>query len=79
MNRFAITLIVTAITLGSSCTKAPEPAVKQKVQPESVRERAERVGAVGDATVTRNLKKSLTGIIDKSAEHTADLEKAAGK
>ncbi len=82
MNRFAIILAVIAImTIGHACTKAPEPvAEKQEAEKvESLRERAERVGDVGDATLTRNLKKNLTGIIDKNAEHTADLEEAAGK
>ncbi|VAX24048.1 hypothetical protein MNBD_NITROSPINAE01-812 [hydrothermal vent metagenome] len=83
MNRFAITLAIIAImAFGHACTKAEEPAAEEQQETgkaESVRERAERVGDFGDATLTRNLKKNLTGIIDKNAEHTADLEKAAGK
>ncbi|MBI4665827.1 MAG: hypothetical protein HY751_05375 [Nitrospinae bacterium] len=64
----------------AACTepKAVEQPAAEQQAPQTVREQAETAGKLGDQTVTKDLEKNLTGVVDSSAEHNKELD-AAGK
>jgi len=65
--------LAAALMVAAGCDKAEEPEARE---PETVRERAERVGEFGDRTMTKNLKKNLVGAVDSAAENEERLKEA---
>ncbi|VAX17642.1 hypothetical protein MNBD_NITROSPINAE03-1739 [hydrothermal vent metagenome] len=76
MNKSVIILLLAAcVTAPLACAKQKEPEKKTM----TTREKAEAVGKFGDSTLTNNLEKNLTGIIDKTATHNEELDRAANQ
>ncbi|MDH5508791.1 MAG: hypothetical protein OEZ32_00375 [Nitrospinota bacterium] len=65
--------LAVALMMATGCTETREPEAKA---PETVRERAEKVGKLGDKTFTSHLEKDLVGIVDSAADNAEELEKA---
>ncbi|MBF0170508.1 MAG: hypothetical protein HQK87_05390 [Nitrospinae bacterium] len=76
MRRLTLSLLAPLLLVPAACTEkqAPPPPVPEEAV--SVRERAEAVGAVGDATVTVDLQKGLTGVVDANEKRAEELEEA---
>ena len=72
IRHIAMAFLVGAFLPIAACTekKQPEPEVEER----SVREQAEAVGKFGDRTLTNNLEKSLTGIVDAADERNKVFE-----
>ncbi len=77
MNKSVIILLlaVCVTTTALACAKQKEPEKKTM----TTREKAEAVGKFGDRTLTNNLEKNLTGIVDKAATHNEELDRAANQ
>ncbi|MDH5637254.1 MAG: hypothetical protein OEZ04_02065 [Nitrospinota bacterium] len=71
--RIMLTLPLVAGLALAGCTEKKEPEAKA---PETVRERAQKVGKFGDKTFTRHLEKDLVGIVDSAADNAEELEEA---
>ncbi len=75
--RYAVLLALLILAL-PACTKekAPDPAAEEEITTRSLHDRAEAVGNVGDATLTTDLKKGLTGAVDSAEQRAKELEEA---
>ncbi len=73
-----IAVIAAMGAFGFACSNKPDPAPKtSQEEVETLHEKAERVGEFADRTITNGMKKNLTDIVDKQAEHIEQLEKSA--
>ena len=72
IRNVAMAFLVGAFLPLAACTEKKEP--EPEVEGRSVRERAEAVGKFGDHTMTNNLEKSLTGIVDAADERNKVFE-----